>query len=61
VSDTDARLWHPMGFLSAVVALVLLTAVGCSSVSICIEQQKGTSASEDARSYQGCAPNPPTR
>jgi hypothetical protein len=50
-----------MGFPSSVVALVLLTAVGCSSVSICIEQQKGTSASEDARSYQGCAPNPPMR
>ena len=57
-----------MAFLSAVVAVVLLllTAVGCSSVSVCLEQEKGMSASEgisaseDARS-QGCAPNRPTR
>jgi hypothetical protein len=28
-------------FLSAVVAVVLLTAVGCSSVSVCLEQEKG--------------------
>ncbi len=57
-----------MAFLSAVVAVVLLllTAVGCSSVSVCLEQEKGVSASEgisaseDARS-QGCAPNRPTR
>jgi hypothetical protein len=42
-----------------VVALVvLLTAAGC--VSICLEQEKGVSASEDARS-QGCTPNRPTR
>jgi hypothetical protein len=44
----------------AVVAVVLLTAAGCSSVSICLEQEKGVSASEDARN-QGCAPNRPTR
>ena len=51
-----------MAFLSAVVAVVLLllTAVGCSSVSVSLEQEKGVSASEDARS-QGCAPNRPTR
>jgi len=49
-----------MAFLCAVVAVVLLTAVGCSSVSVCLEQEKGVSASEDARS-QGCAPNRPTR
>ncbi len=55
-----------MGRLSLVVALVLLTAAGCSSVSICLEQEKGVSASEgiaasdDVRS-QGCAPNRPTR
>jgi uncharacterized lipoprotein len=47
--------------LSLVVALVvLLTAAGCSSVSICLEQEKGVSASEDARS-RGCTPNRPTR
>jgi len=49
-----------MAFLCAVVAVVLLTAVGCSSVSVCLEQEKGVSASEDARS-PGCAPNRPTR
>jgi hypothetical protein len=48
-----------VAFLSAVVAVVLLTAVGRSSVSVCLEQGKGVSASEDARSYQGCGPNPP--
>jgi hypothetical protein len=47
-----------MAFISAVVALVLLTAVGCSSVSICPEQEKRVSANEDARS-QGCTPNRP--
>jgi len=55
-----------MAFLGAVVAVVLLTAMGCSSVSICLEQEKGVSASEgisaseDARN-QGCAPNRPMR
>jgi hypothetical protein len=49
-----------MGLLSLVVAFVLLMAAGCSSVSICLEQEKGVSASEDARS-QGCAPNPRSR
>jgi len=53
-----SRWWRT--FLCAVVAVVLLTAAGCSSVSICLEQEKGVSASEDARS-QGCAPNRPTR
>jgi len=49
-----------MAFLSTVVAVVLLTAVGCSSVSVCLEQEKGVSASEDARS-QGCEPTRLTR
>lgn len=49
-----------MGRLSLVVALVVLLTAGCSSVSICLEQEKGVSASEDARS-QGCTPNRPTR
>jgi hypothetical protein len=56
----SGKLIELMGRLSLVVALVLLTAAGCSSVSICLEQEKGVSASEDARS-QGCAPNRPTR
>jgi hypothetical protein len=42
-----------------VVAVVLLAVMGCSSVSVYLEQEKGVSASEDARSYQGCGPNPP--
>jgi len=54
------KLIELMGRLSLVVAFVLLTAAGCSSVSICLEQEKGVSASEDARS-QGCAPTRPTR
>jgi len=42
------------------VVLVLLLAAGCSSVSICLEQEKGVSASDDARAaYQACQPNPP--
>jgi len=42
------------------VVLVLLLAAGCSSVSICLEQEKGVSASDDARAaYQACKPNPP--
>ena len=49
-----------MALLCAVVALVLLTAAGCSSVAICLEQEKGVSASEDARS-QGCTANHPPR
>ena len=46
----SGKLIELMGRLSLVVALVLLTAAGCSSVSICLEQEKGVSASEDARS-----------
>ena len=42
--------------LSAIAALLLLTAAGCSSVSICLEQEKGVSASEDARGGQNCRP-----
>jgi len=38
-----------MRLLGVVIALVLVTAAGCSSVSICLEQEKGVSASEDAR------------
>jgi hypothetical protein len=53
-----SRWWRT--FLCAVVAVVLLTAAGCASISICLEQEKGVSASEDARS-QGCPPNRPTR
>jgi hypothetical protein len=61
MSDWPARAsrwWRT--FLCAVVGVVLLTTAGCSSVSICLEQEKGVSASEDAKS-QGCAPNRPTR
>jgi len=50
-----------MAFRCAVVAFVLLTAAGCSSVSICVQQEKGVSASEDARNQAGCAPSRPTR
>jgi hypothetical protein len=51
-----------VAWLCAVVAVVLLTA-GCaaSSVSICLHQEKGISASEDARSQAGCAPSRPPR
>ena len=53
-------------FLSLVVALILLTAAGCSSVSLCLESEKGVSASEglsasDDVRKQGCAPNRATR
>jgi hypothetical protein len=45
-----------------VIALVLVTAAGCSSVSICLEQEKGVSASEDARAiYQKCKSNQPAQ
>ncbi len=54
------RLIELKGRGGLVVAFVLLTVAGCSSVSICLEQEKGVSASEDARS-QGCQPNRPTR
>ncbi len=54
------KLSELMGRPSLVVALVVLLTAGCSSVSICLEQEKGVSASEDARS-QGCTPNRPTR
>jgi len=38
----------------------MLLVAGCSSVSICLEQEKGVSASDDARAaYQACKPNPP--
>ncbi len=51
-----------MALLCAVVAVVLLTAGGASSsVSICLQQEKGVSASEDARSPAGCTPNRPPR
>jgi hypothetical protein len=55
-----------IGRLSLLVALILLTAAGCSSVSLCLEQEKGVSASEgisasEDASRQGCAPNRPTR
>jgi len=44
------------------LAIVLLTAVGCSSVSICLEQDKGVSASDDVRAgNQACTPNQPPR
>jgi len=69
----DIRMWgahervavkrgNLVALLCAVVAVVLLTA-GCasSSVSICLQQEKGVSASEDARSQAGCAPNRPPR
>ena len=66
---TDIRTWGAprtrrgeagmMRVLAALV-LVLFATAGCSSVSICLEQEKGVSASEDPRS-QGCAPNRPTR
>ena len=47
------------GILGVVVA-ALLFAASCSSVSICLEQEKGVSASDDARaSYEACKPNPP--
>jgi hypothetical protein len=51
-----------VALLCAVAAVVLLTA-GCasSSVAICLQQEKGVSASEDARSQAGCAPNRPPR
>jgi hypothetical protein len=46
-------------FRSVVVAVVLLIGGSCSSVSICIEQEKGISASDDVRAAnQGCRPNP---
>ena len=53
-------------FLSLVVALILLTAAGCSSVSLCLESEKGVSASEgisasEDASRQGCTANRPTR
>jgi hypothetical protein len=41
--------------------LVLLTSAGCSSVSFCLEPEKGVSASDDARGYQGCKPDPRSR
>ena len=41
------------------VVVSLILASGCSSVSICLEQEKGVSASEDARAaYVACQPNP---
>jgi hypothetical protein len=44
----------------SVIGSMLLLAAGCSSVSICLEQEKGVSASDDARAaYQACKPNPP--
>jgi len=49
------------GILGAVISTLLLVA-GCSSVSICLEQEKGVSASDDARAaYQACKSNPPAR
>ena len=54
------KLSELMGRPSLVVALVVLLTAGCSSVSICLEQERGVSASEDARS-QGCTANRPTR
>jgi hypothetical protein len=40
------------------LASVLLIAAGCSSVSICLEQEKGISASDDVRAAnQACQPN----
>jgi len=48
------------GILGAVISMLLVA--GCSSVSICLEQEKGVSASDDARAaYQACKPNPPPR
>jgi hypothetical protein len=42
-----------------VAVALLLMGVSCSSVSICIEQEKGISASDDVRAAnQGCRPNP---
>jgi len=35
------KLIEPRGRLSLVVALVLLTAAACSSVSLCLESEKG--------------------
>ena len=47
-----------MSVLGVVLSMLVL-AVGCSSVSICLEQEKGVAASEDARAaYQACKPNP---
>jgi hypothetical protein len=46
----------------AVIVLVLLAAEGCSSVSICLEQNKGVSASDDVKAgNQACTPNQPPR
>jgi hypothetical protein len=60
------KLIEPMGRLSLVVAVVLLTAAACSSVSLCLESEKGVSASEgisasEDASRQGCTANRPTR
>jgi len=60
------KLIELRGRLSLVVALVLLTASGCSSVSLCLESEKGVSASEgisasEDASRQGCTANRPTR
>jgi len=52
---TAIRTLNVVG-LGVIVALLLLTAAGCSSVSICLEQEKGVSASEDARGGQNCRP-----
>ena len=45
--------------IRGVVISILFLATGCSSVSICLEQEKGVSASEDARAaYQACKRKP---
>jgi hypothetical protein len=42
----------------SVLALMLFATAGCSSVSICLEQDKGVSASDDVRAAnQACTPN----
>jgi hypothetical protein len=35
--------------IAAAIVLIAVGAVGCSSISICVEQERGVSASEDAR------------
>ena len=65
-ADLPGTARRRLAIVVARYAFLLLTAAACSSVSLCLESEKGVSASEglsasdDVRN-QGCAPNRATR